>query len=275
MQRILTLVLASALCACASKNVSITSNECESTREFVTTLQYLRDNSALSLGEPEARGLAEKVSGGCTGAADRFISVVKTLGVAGLGGREAAQIAVRYARASDEQAETFLSVFKHAFSSDALDLDLRLSVDVASQLSSGFNGSSLQAKEDFERFVDFCLAQEKMNLPRPTCAPIAAKLTKKGEAYGKSVFPSFERLFEFLKSEKGGGLTANDVLRTTESVVELSPSAADNFILGYRFGVSKQGLGLSAADALAFAKRMAAKTAKTEAPTATPEQNRK
>src|SRR5688572_3898868 len=45
---------------------------CQSTREFVTTLEYLRDQKQLGLDEREGRKIAYEVAKGCTGAARRF-----------------------------------------------------------------------------------------------------------------------------------------------------------------------------------------------------------
>lgn len=251
--------------ACSSKKTNpAEEGNCTSTKEFITTLEYLRKHTELALPELDARQLAEKVALGCTGAAERFIKVASVLSKAQLSGRDAVAAALKLSSKSDAQAETFVSVFKKSFLADYLDLDMKTSVDLAHSLSAEFSGDQVQVRKDFEKFVDFCLEQSKLNLPRPQCAPLAARLAKKGEATGKPVFNAFRDLYEFMKSEKGPNLSNEDVVQRAEAMVSISPVAAQNFIQAYKFGVASSGLGLPAKDAYDFAKRMAERTQPTK-----------
>ena len=84
---------------------------CSSSREYITALEYLRDKKEYSLGEEDARRLAEKISSGCTGAAKRFIRVSSLLVKAELATKDAVETGAEFALKTDVEADTFIDIF--------------------------------------------------------------------------------------------------------------------------------------------------------------------
>src|SRR4051812_28021482 len=76
---------------------------CLTTREYVTTLEFLRDSKEFQLPEKDARALATRVSDGCTGAALRFIKVTRLLTKAGVGSKDAVTTAADFAHRTDAE----------------------------------------------------------------------------------------------------------------------------------------------------------------------------
>lgn len=243
-------------------------DSCTSTREFVTTLEYLRAHKEFELPEKEARSIADRVSLGCTGAALRFVRVANLLTRSGLSSKNALEVALEFARKDSAQTETFIEVFRRAFLAEYLDMDMQSSVRIARSLSSEFRGDSESARRDFIEIVRFCVEAEGLDLPRPECGKIAARVAKLGEGQSAGVARGFIRIYDFVRSARGPGRPSFEALRVAEEVMATGESADANFIQAYEYAVSQNGLGLVDLEAVTFAKRMANRSiasVKTEA----------
>lgn len=230
--------------------------QCRSTREFVTTLEFLRAQKTLALPEPEARKTAESVAQGCTGAAGRFIRTFQLLSRAGLGSKETVQHALEMGRRSQDEVETFVLVFQQAFAEDGLDLDLRGALNLALSLTTEFEGDAVAVREDYKRLIQFCATEKNLDLPKPQCGRFAARIARLGQPFDGGIAKSFLRTFDYLRSSQGPGLTTGNALKLSEEIVATGPASPENFVEGYRYAVSKRGLEMSAGDALEFARRM-------------------
>jgi hypothetical protein len=236
--------------------------ECTFSREYITTLEYLRSEKALAVPEADARKTAEKVALGCTGAAQRFIRVASTLGRSGVAANDSLKDALEFSGRSDVETETFLAVFLKAFLQEYLDLDLKASLRMARSLAAEFQGDIPTVREDFEKILKFCVDQKQLDLPRPQCGSFAARIAHLGENFNGGVADSFLRSFEFIRSESGPGLTTAQALQLSEQLVGGGRNAAENFIQAFRYGVSKKGLAEDSRGAIQFATRMALLKAK-------------
>ena len=264
---ILTLLLP--IYSCAGKKIRLDSNagplqnvedSCSSTREFVTTHEFLRIKKEFQLSDQEARSISERVAAGCSGAGGRFIKTTDLLTRSGLGSRDAALIGIQFALKSEEEAEAFESVFKRAFLAEYLDLDLFTSVKIAKQLSIELKNSTQNSRKDFEALTDFCTSGKSLDLPKPLCATFAQRIAVLGNRFNGNIAKPFTELFYFLKSSKGPGLITGEALDLSEQIISSGPMASENFITAYRYGVSKAGLRLSTKDSIALAHGLARKT---------------
>src|SRR5690349_12308650 len=78
--------------------------QCTFAREYITTLEYLRAHKDYAIPEAEARKLAQKVSEGCTGAAQRFIKVLDALSHAGVSANDSIQTGIEISTRTDTVA---------------------------------------------------------------------------------------------------------------------------------------------------------------------------
>lgn len=263
----LSIILASAS-SCSEKKIRPeplpSSNQntpaCTSTREFVTTLEFLRSKKEFQYSDQDSRALAEKVSTGCSGAGARFVKTTDILTRAGLGSRDAASIGIQAALKSDAESEAFGVIFKRAFLAEYLDLDLFTSVQMAKALSLDLKDSAEESRKDFEALTDFCVSGKTLDLPRPLCATFAQRVTLIGNKYQGRIAKPFTDLFNFLKSDKGPQLATSEAIRVAEQVISAGPYASENFISAYRYAVSKSGLGLAEKEAIALSHSLANKT---------------
>ncbi len=180
------------------------------------------------------------------------------LSKAGFTGSDAVENAAKFISRSDQETDTFVTVFREAFLEDYLDLDLSAALRLAHQLTTEFKGDPVHARRDFHELVKFCADKRNLDLPKPQCAAFAARVTEKGVDFPKGVSADFLKAFDFVRSKAGPALSTGDALKISEEVVSSGPDAAENFIQGYRYAVSKSGLKLEVAGAVAFAKQMAA-----------------
>lgn len=232
---------------------------CTSAVEYVATLEYLRGGSKeYKVPEEEARTIALNVSAGCSGAALRFIKVVQVLSKAELGARDAVRVAIELSAKTDRETETFIAVFKRSYSEDSLDLDLFSAMKLARSLSTEFEGDVLAVREDFEKIVDFCVNEKKLDLPPPICAEMASRIARRGQAWSGGVSSGFLKIYEFARSNADGPkIPTGAALKLAEELTVDGPGAADNFIQGYRYASGSKGLALPVEQAMAFAEKMA------------------
>ncbi|MEK7691200.1 MAG: hypothetical protein AAB425_09285 [Bdellovibrionota bacterium] len=234
-------------------------SHCGTTREFITSLEFLRAMTEFKLPDPKSRALARKVAYGCSGAARRFIRVATTLIKAELSAQDSLETALDFARRTENETDTFITVFKTAFSPGLMDLDLRTSLQLAHSLVSDFSGDSVGARTDFERLVRYCTQARDLDLPKPKCATFAARIARLGEPYSGGIGEPFIEILKFLRSDSGPALTTGDALRKAEEIIKQGgPLAAQNFTTAYRYSVSQSGLALNRNDAISFASDLTA-----------------
>jgi hypothetical protein len=228
-------------------------SSCTTAREYITTLEFLRDRKELALPEADARKVAHEASKGCTGAAQRMIKVSVVLSQAGLGSPDAIKRGLSYAKRTDQEAETFVTIFRRAYSKDAMDLDLRASIKMAEDLSREFEGDTLAVRDDFERLLDFCSGSDQLGLPKPSCGTFAARLAKQGQKWSGGISVPYIQAFEFATSKKGPSLATAKAIEIANQLAVAGPGSTENFIAAYKYAVAPKGLALAENAALKFA----------------------
>jgi hypothetical protein len=231
---------------------------CTATREYVTTLEYLRDRKELAIPEADARKVAQETAKGCSGAARRMIRVSSMLSKAGFGSKDSLENGLAFAKSTDEATDTFVTIFQRAFLPEHLDLDLQASLSMAQSLTRGFEGDTVAVRKDFEKLVDFCASSKNLDLPKPQCGVFAARVAKLGQEWKGGIYPGFVKVFDFARSEKGVQVPTGQALKIAEKIVAAGPDSPENFISAYRYAVSKRGLGMNEKAALDFATEMGA-----------------
>jgi hypothetical protein len=255
----LALGIAGSVARAASASTTQISS-CTTAREYITTLEYLRDRKELALPEADARKTALEASKGCTGAAQRFIRVSLVLSQAGLGSLDAVKRGLEFAKRTDQETETFMTVFRRAFARDAMDLDLRSSIRMAEDLSRDFEGDTIAVRDDFERLLDFCSGSSRLGLPKPQCGSFAARLAKQGQKWSGGISVPYIQAFEFAVSEKGPSLPTSKAIEIANQLVVAGPGSTENFIAAYKYAVAKRGLALADQAALGFALKIGLET---------------
>src|SRR4051812_45507068 len=97
---------------------------CQATREFVTALEFLRNDENFRLKDVDGKDIAMKISTGCKGSASRFIRVAKLLLKAGANRKDATEEGLKFATGTDAEADAFVTAFRKSLAEDGLDLDL-------------------------------------------------------------------------------------------------------------------------------------------------------
>lgn len=244
----------------------IHSKECESTKEYITAIEFLRDKSEMAAPEPEAQKMALEVAKGCNGSANRFIRIAKLLVRSHFTPKNAIDSANKFILKTDNEADAFVETFLQAFAKENLDMDVVGSAEIAHSLSNEFTGDVKVAASDFKSISLYCMNNKDiLKLNKSECGRLAQRISKKGQNSNQSMAKSFEGLFEYLISKKGPRLNLDMAIKTTEEVLSVSAKAADNFIQGYKYAISTDGLKLNNPSAIEFAMKMA-KFTETQAP---------
>ncbi len=247
--------------------------ECSSTKEYMTTYNFLKTHSEFKINPNEQRRISDIVSKNCSGASLRFIKITNLLTKAQLDTKNAMETAIKFIALEEQVTETFILIFKEAFLAERLDLDILTAQKMALSLSLEFDGSVKNAQTDFSSLVKFCVEEENLNLPKPICAQFAARITKLGANFKNPIGKSFIELVSFLTNNKSGpNRSTFEAMKLAESVVANGPMASENFSQAYKFAISKKGLELSDAQAIDFANEMASRTIKQDDLPATTEQ---
>ena len=235
---------------------------CLSAREYITTLEYIRDHKEFILTEPQSRELADKVSLGCLNSSKRFINVTDVLLKAGMPSQKALETGLRFANHDDDAAAAFLAVFKGSFMEKLLDLDLHTSLETALSLSESFEGNRKMAFTEFNKLIVFCLDKKQLDLPLVQCAKLASRVIRSGDEFENKVGETFIDVFHYLTKANKANLPTFEALEVSEEVVKYGPEAKRNFIQSYEYGLDQKGLGLSNKQAIDFGKTMASRSVK-------------
>lgn len=231
---------------------------CEASKEYVTTVEFLRDKKDFGLKPNQIYKIADEVSLGCTGASQRFIKVANLLSRVGVDSNSSLSNAKKFALKEDGFVDAFVTIFKQTYSEKNLDLDALNSMKISLKLSVEFSGNIESAVKDFDQLVEFCKDRKEMDLPLPKCAQLATRVTRLGQKYEEQIAPNFIKLVKFLEeSKKGPHRPKSDVIKIAEDVMKNGPIAADNFIFAYRYAIDKNGMALNGQQAIDFGKKMA------------------
>jgi hypothetical protein len=233
---------------------------CESTKEFITTFEYLKSHAELGLNENENFKVAQSVAKGCTGAAQRFVKTFELLMKAEAGPRGSMNVAIDLANKSQNYADTFNLIFTRSYLAEFLDLDYKTSFELAQRLSVDYDGNPKIAAKDFLKLVDFCTNEKEVGLSKPRCGVIAARVVQKTEGFHAQMAAEFFKIYHFLISDKGPSSPVVKALEVAESVIEQGPEAGDNFIAAYKYAVDRKGLDFTAERSISFAQSLAHNT---------------
>ncbi len=219
--------------------------------------------------------MAAQVSIGCNGAAQRFIRVTALLSQSGFAAHDAITEGVQFATRTDSEAATFVSVFQRAYLPDYLDMDLQGSLLMARDLAARFEGDVLEVQKDFERLVKFCMSAKDLDLPKPQCGALAARVAGRGRAVMEDagatdktektgISGAFISAFNFLRSPRGPELATFQALQVAEELVVSGVDGVENFKKAYRYALSKKGLGVPRQEAIVFARNLGKQTPAAE-----------
>lgn len=237
---------------------SFASEECLTTREFITTLEFLRNDDDFKMKETEAQDFAYQVATGCTGSAKRFIRIAKTLTKAGSNRKNASNTALQFAVGTDAQADAFITSFRTSIAEDSLDMDFSNSTKIALSLSKEFQGDLKNVQSDFEKTAKYCSDSTRLAIPRAQCGFFAARIAQAGAKWESGAADSFIKTYEFLKSSDGPTLTNVEAVKMAEKIISFGPVAKENFTQGFQYAFSKSGLAMNRDQAIHFAEKMAA-----------------
>jgi hypothetical protein len=157
--------------------------DCGAVKEFVTLHSYLLKDPDDRVKESDALEIARKVASGCSGAAQRFIRVSRTLAIAGVNAKNRHEIAMDFASRDAETTEAFVAVFRMASAEDVLDLDLDSALRLARSLSIEFKGDPTKALRDFERILKWCSDATRSGLSRKDCGGFSVGIARAGGGF--------------------------------------------------------------------------------------------
>lgn len=106
--------------------------------------------------------ISDQVTKGCSGAAKRFIIVVDNLIRAQLDSASAVKVGLEFVQGNNDQTEAFIEVFKLAFLSKYLDLNIFNSIQLARDLSINFEGNPKVVKRDFSEITKYCIFEPNL-----------------------------------------------------------------------------------------------------------------
>lgn len=244
--------------------------DCEPHKEFIATFNYLRQsNSTAAMPVQERTDLAFRVAKGCHGAAARFIKVNDFLVNALLAPQHALEVAESFVHRTESETDAFVTIFKAAYATDMLDLNVYNSLKLAKSLAQEFSLAPEWVAADFFELARFCVSEHYWDLPKAKCASFVGDLvretaskTQNGVPLPRGVVKPLNAALDFLsEQEQGPKLAFYDALALAETLIKTSPFAVDAFIASYRFAQSSKGLQLNRTQAIDLARKVALQTA--------------
>lgn len=234
-------------------------SKCLSTREYITSLEYLREKEEFKVKESDARELAKVIAGGCTGAAGRFVSITDMLVRAGVQSAKAIRLGKDFSLLNQKKADSFLIFFKKLFLKKYFDLNVSDALRISLDLSEMVKGEGFVEK-DFEIISSFCLKKDSLNLPYLKCASLAADVAKLGAKNEESIADKFIELYHFLRGPDTVNLNVLKSIDVAKDIAFFGKVGIENFVLAYKYSKSSKGLDLGSGKSFAFAMEMVKKT---------------
>ena len=260
---LLTLLMYAPLTLSSKEAPAFSKITCLAAQEYITTLNFFRQQKSFALNETESQKISQEVAQGCTGASKRFISITNLLIKANLDSRSAIKTASLFIKRESQEAEAFMEIFRKSFLERYLDLDLKNAIEVALELSQGISNTPYRIMEEFKNLVNFCVKAQGLDLPRPQCAKLAISIVKAGQGFAENISAEFIKLFTFLTNSKKGDQTTGNALKIAERVMQFGPAASDNFITAFEFGFAEKGMKLANQDAIKFAEQISSYSSKS------------
>lgn len=209
--------------------------DCHSSREFITSVKFLKAKEVYPEHSDEIRKLSLKIMEGCSGAAQRFKDVFLSLDKAGFPRSKTIGIALDFTKRSDEQTKSFCLTFQKAYLTKYLDLTPVDALKLAQSMAAGVDEKVSVASDDFEKAVAFCVNHKKVDFPKKYCAEQAVILAQHADRFGESLFSDFkEAYFWFLKS-LDDETSVPKAMEYALKVVSHGPKSKENFIKAFDF----------------------------------------
>lgn len=228
---------------------------CNSTQEYVDTINFLRAHTKIVVPEKNKANIADAVSKGCTGAAHRFISTLTLLNEIGVDQAKTIEIAISFSNESDQIQKNFISILRHAYLTEYFDFDFRSALLLSYEFSMNMKGNPEKIVYDFEKLVQFCKSKKNISLPIVFCANFSMKLAQYSAYYPQGIFTDFETLYTELTTKRS--VSIKEALIISMNVLKYGPKAKENFFQALNFALDKNGLNMTQPAAISFGVKMA------------------
>lgn len=246
------------------------SKSCESTSEYIKALDFMRGNQDFIVTETAARQIADKISKGCTGSADRFAKILSMLKKVGVSDRKSLEMAFEFSKLPDYAQTNFNEIFTKSFLAEFFDYDFTTALALAFELSKDYKGDPVQVRNDFIELVKFCKDGQKLDLPTQLCAEYTVKLARLSQYFENGVRDPFYKLYGALRDREEFSFDVKTSLDLAYNILKGGPKAIDNFFAGFDYAVKKEGLGYAQDKAMKFALKMARRSHKGKEPVVIP-----
>ena len=228
---------------------------CDSTDAFVKTLKFLRETKDFHFNEEANRRIAEQVSKGCTGSAERFSQVLVLLKTVGLSEKKSLEIALEFVFSSPDVQKTFIEVFTKSFLAEFFDYEFPKAMKLALELSKDYDGDPAILRADFISLIKYCKEKKGLDLPISQCASYATAVAKLSQFHEKGIAQDFITLYEQLRFRKDITLDVKKAMEIAPRILQSGPKAKDNFFAAYEFAM--KDLEYDRAHSITFALQLA------------------
>ncbi|MEC9282729.1 MAG: hypothetical protein VX642_08455 [Bdellovibrionota bacterium] len=237
---------------------------CDSAKEYITTLEFLRHGAkgAGKAAEVNNRKIAEEVSQNCDGAARRFIKVVLIYQKLNVGMVNAVPVAKKAAGVEDERVDMYISVLRDLYLKSGLDLTLQEAINVAEKYLEPSKVSAKKMKEEFEDLTDFCRKDKGLAQTKYACAKLVHEILSSMDSEESEIAEAFINNYKYLRSRKLF-FTSYDALNLSRELIGYGPRAIESFHRAIKYAMDEKGLNMAKPEALKFATKMA-KNSKVE-----------
>ncbi len=215
---------------------------CSATDEYIKTLKFLRKTKEFTFREEISRSIAEQVSKGCDGAAERFAQVLLLLKTVGFSERKSLQQALDFAKESPDTQKNFVEIFSKSYLTEFFDYEYPRAIQLALDLSRDYKGDPALARADFISLVKFCKDTSNLDLPMSFCAEYAERVAKLSQYFTTGVEKPFFALFKDLREKKEFSLDVKTALIFSHDILQHGPKSAQNFFDAYQFAVKDHEL---------------------------------
>lgn len=237
--------------------------ECKSSKEFITTFNFLKNKKEFELDEKSMLSVAQKVSLGCNDSANRFIKILNNLLEAEVNSKKAIEIAIKVANEDNFYSENFLDIFKKLYVEKYFDLPVDKALQYTIELTPKMEKEPKKNLEDFNLLTSFCMGKNELDLTVEKCALFVKNTLISSKDFNNTIAKDAISFYDFLvKDDKGPHMKTMEALKTIEETVKYGPTSFANFQETFSFAMSPNGLSKDNSTALKLAKEITSQSFK-------------
>jgi hypothetical protein len=236
--------------------LKVNAEPCDVGKEFVVTLNYLKDSKVLKLSGADSIEVAKKVARGCEGAGKRFVVVGSLLSKLNLGQQKAVSVGLSAAQKTKSHQKVFMEIFRSAYLPNKMNLPAQRAVQVAQRAFEATDEQANYLADRIEGLIKLCGDKEFSSMPPSMCLETMVEVGLSASTENSNIsrqVSEFWSSFDGSKDDPEQIIGFESKLKVLKRIVASGPYSIEGFNRVYQYATDKKNLNLAPQEAMKLA----------------------